>query len=238
MPAPEAVLLLAEKMSNGSEIAARLLSDSRMDPIWEKLLKLTPKKDCSGILRKWGADEYGFVVRAKNAGRSSAAELAIAKLFEFIVHEFARKLERRTDGEIEGEAARWEEAAYICRYVSEDPMFFSDTELKAAAAIVARRLTQCAELIRSTGAPIPEGAEWRAAHVPRMKNRQGDTEAAGRVHATSVEMKALFGAPKPTLLTVIVSVAMNRAIEVETVKKQLQVHSSVKSETKRGKVTR
>jgi hypothetical protein len=222
MPAPEAVLLLAEKLPQGSAIAARLLSNPRMELIWKKLLQLTPVKDCSGILRKWDADEYGFVVRAKAEKRSPAAELAVAKLFEFIVFEFNQKRELRTDGEIEREAARWKDAADICKYVSHDPMFCSDTELQAAAAIVARQLTMSAELIRSTGAPISEGAERRASHVLRMKNRQGDIEASARIHTTGLEMKDLFGTSKPALLTVIVSVAMDRAIEIEKVKKQTQ----------------
>ena len=179
---PGAVKSMAMAIPVG-EVSQRLLTDNRMEKVWGRLRKRKVKAKVIDSLDTWGIRERHF----------SIDERACALLFAHVVSELSSPRSMWTRRNAKEWATKWNEAALLCRWISQDPMFQADKEFARAARIVAVGLEKHAGLLKEQGRVVDLGQNDAPYIIGRRSRARGSDKNRGSVRAIATITQALFG---------------------------------------------
>jgi hypothetical protein len=118
---------------------------------------------------------------------------ACVAVFAFTAIEFNQPRAVWTQKDINFWRKKFADAAELCSWISNDPMFQSQIEFVKAASVTARGLEGHARLLKERGVIVDFADESSPYHFAKSSGNRNDDEARGKVRKLAMMVRAIYG---------------------------------------------
>lgn len=161
-------------------------------------------------LNTWGVSDFNLTPQDR----------ACVAVFAFTAIEFNQPRAVWTQKDIDFWQKKFADAATLCSWISNDPMFQSETDFVEAASITARGFEKHARLLKEKGIIVDFADERSPYRFPKSSGNRNDDEARGKVGKLAMMVKEIYGLYLcETLANLAQSALDSRAPNAKTVEK-------------------
>jgi hypothetical protein len=189
VPTPVKSLALVEALPVRPQLRKRLASDERMKSVWKALMSKDVNADAVASidslyrLGTWGVSDFNLTEQDR----------ACVAVFAFTAIEFNQQRVAWTQKDINFWRKKFADAAVLCSWISNDPMFQSETDFVEAASITARGLEKHAKLLEERGIIVDFADERSPYRFAKSSGNRNDDEARGKVRKLAMMVRAIYG---------------------------------------------
>jgi hypothetical protein len=189
VPVPVKSMALVSALPVRPQIRKRLASDEKMKLVWKALMSKEVNADAVAsldtlyCLKTWGVSDYDLTPRDR----------ACVAVFAFTAIEFNQSRTVWTRKDINFWQKKFADAAVLCSWISNDPMFQSETDFVEAASITARGFEKHAKLLEERGIIVDFADERSPYRFAKSSGNRNDDEARGKVRKLAMMVRAIYG---------------------------------------------